>query len=93
MDEIRTRECKPQGNFSGACYNARNDKEEERFVTQLMEQLLGCCVPKFGQHNPLFLVRSCKNQQLAGNAAQHNKCYEKFLFLGRDFSHKIIQVK
>jgi hypothetical protein len=25
-----TRECKPQGNFPGACYNARKEEKEKR---------------------------------------------------------------
>jgi hypothetical protein len=39
-------------------------------------------VADFGQHNPLNLIRTCKNQQamLAGKATHNNKNEEKFMF-------------
>jgi hypothetical protein len=58
-----TREYKPQGNFLGACYNARKDEKEKRKITQLVWKLLKCCMDGFEHHIPLFLVRTYKNQQ------------------------------
>jgi hypothetical protein len=55
----------------GACYNARKDEKKKREVTQLVWKLLKCCMDGFEQHIPLFLVRTCKNQQ--ANACW--KCY------------------
>jgi hypothetical protein len=39
-------------------------------------------VVDFGQHNPLNLIRTCKNQQamLAGKTTHNNKDEEKFMF-------------
>jgi hypothetical protein len=53
-----------------------------RFVTHLKRRVLECCVVDFGQHNPLNLIRTCKNQQamLAGKATHNNIDEEFFLF-------------
>jgi hypothetical protein len=58
-----------------------------RFVTHLKRRVLECCVADFGQHNPLNLIRSCKNQQvmLAEKATHNNIAEEKFMFLGQKF--------
>jgi hypothetical protein len=44
-------------------------------------------VDVLGQHNPLNLLKICKNQQamLAGKATHNQQCEEKFLFLGQKF--------
>jgi hypothetical protein len=44
-------------------------------------------VADFGQHNPLNLLRTYKNQQamLARKATHNNKNEEKFMFSGQKF--------
>jgi hypothetical protein len=50
-----------------------------RFVTHLKRRVLESCMADFGQHNPLNLIRTCKNQQ-AGIATHNNIDEEKFMF-------------
>jgi hypothetical protein len=45
--------------------------KEEEFYPLIVVALLLCCMAEFEQHIPLFLVRTCKNQQ----AKACWKCY------------------
>jgi hypothetical protein len=66
-------------------------ERKERFVTHSKVDLLMCCVGEFQQHIPLFLVRTCKNQQKCLLEMLHNttKLRKKSVFYAEIFHIKI----
>jgi hypothetical protein len=52
-----------KGTSPGLATMLEKEEKEKGKVTQLLWKLLKCCMDGFEEHIPLFLVRSCKNQQ------------------------------
>jgi hypothetical protein len=61
MAEMKQENASLKGTSRGLATILEMNERRERFVTQLVEALWGCCESEFGQHIPLFLVRNCKN--------------------------------
>ena len=63
MAKMKQENASLKGTSWGLATILEMSERKERLVTHSKVDLLMCCVGEFRQHIPLFLVRTCKNQQ------------------------------